>query len=286
MAKTSSTVWSNWIERFLKSRSLEKSFSPHTHRARVLDLEKFSDEFKSDKFKTELVEINSKSWAHFCRNLILKLKPASCERILSTIRVFFRFIHDEGGPDLLSGLSFPRIRKERKLPRVLSFEETLSALKAEGMPGLLLEFLYCTGARVSEATQLRWSDIDFSRRMILIRGKGRKERSIPLAIVFELRLREFSRDHSVFVFGTANGPLDPRLARKWCRDLESKLKIPKHLHPHLFRHTMATHLLDQGADLRFIQELLGHSSLSTTQKYLSVSKSRLMKVFDESHPRA
>lgn len=271
--------------RFLKSRSLEKTFSPHTHRARVLDLEKFAVAFEKSA-----LEVDSKDWARFCRELILKLKPASVERHLSTLRVFFRFIHEDGGPDLLSNLNFPKLRKEKKLPRVLSFEETLAALKAEGLPGLLLEFLYCTGARISEASQLRWNDIDFSRKMIRIRGKGRKERSIPLAESFHQRLKEFdfkdNQSTDTYVFKVGNAALDPRLARKWCRDLESKLKIPKHLHPHLFRHTMATHLLDQGADLRFIQELLGHASLTTTQKYLSVSKARLMKVFDQSHPRA
>jgi site-specific recombinase XerD len=171
---------------------------------------------------------------------------------------------------------------------VLSFDEVLSVLQAPGSLGNLLEFLYATGARISEACQLKWTDVDFSRSIIHLYGKGRKERIVPLAGKIEGCLKKMKQEgHYVFASKRdANKPLNPRQVRREITEFCKRAKFHKHVYPHLFRHTVATHLLDEGADLRFIQELLGHASLSTTQKYLSVSKQKLMETFDKAHPRA
>lgn len=271
-----------WIDAFLRTRSLDAAFSQHTHRALVQDLNFFRAEF------SKLSDLTTLSWEKFCARMSSQLKPASISRRLSTYRVFFRFIKDSGGPLSLEKLVFPRVRSEKKLPRVLSFDETQQTLKAVTSISDLIEFLYCTGARISEACSLKWDEIDFVGKTIRIKGKGRKTRQIPLAKILESKLSSHKKV-SPYVFTSLTNPLlpmDPRQVRKELRKIASDLKLRKHLHPHLFRHSMATHLLDQGADLRMIQELLGHSSLSTTQRYLSVSKQKLMKVFDDSHPRA
>ncbi len=237
---------------------------------------------------SETCALSLKDWESFCAQELKELKAASIERAHSTYRSLFRFMVQNSGPDLLKILPFPRLKKEKKLPKTLSFEEALETLKAPGRLGDLVEFLYCTGARISEACELQWSQIDFGEKSIRLKGKGRKMRLVPLAKVLEKRLKKLQRV-SPWVFPARDNPsrpLDPRQARKWLKDFGLGQKHSKHLHPHLFRHTVATHLLDQGADLRFIQELLGHASLSTTQRYLAVSKTRLMKVFDDHHPRA
>lgn len=196
-------------------------------------------------------------------------------------------MRDHGGPDLLKTLNFPRVKKSTQLPRVLSFDEVLEILGGESAIKDLLEFLYATGARISEACDLKWSQVDIKKGILRLRGKGRKIREIPFAgFLREAFERESKPSADHYVFTKSGRPMDPRWVRKQLKELSERLQCKKRLHPHLFRHSIATHLLDQGADLRFIQELLGHASLSTTQKYLSVSKQRLMEVFDKSHPRA
>lgn len=183
----------------------------------------------------------------------------------------------------------------QRLPKTLSYDEIHRILKSQGQVGLLLEFLYATGARISEACALEWKAVDFSQGWIRLYGKGRKERVVPLSEVLKMRLQEEKRQRETkttedrFVFPSPRDPnkaLNPRQARRWIRDLNLKDASLSKLHPHLVRHSIATHLLDEGADLRFIQELLGHESLSTTQKYLKVSKQKLLEVYDRSHPRA
>ena len=171
---------------------------------------------------------------------------------------------------------------------MLSYDEVSHLLQASGTLGDIIEFMYGTGARISEACSLRWKDIDFGQRVIKIKGKGRRERLVPLSEILAQKIKKRA-ELGDYVFHSPRNPekaLNPRVVRRDLQKLCQKSHFRKHVHPHLFRHSVATHLLDEGADLRFIQELLGHRSLSTTQKYLSVSKQRLMEVFDKHHPRA
>lgn len=170
----------------------------------------------------------------------------------------------------------------------MSYDEVEEILKAPGMLGDLLEFLYDTGARITEACKLKWRDLDLQSGIVRLKGKGRKQRQVPLTHELAKRLKKRAEE-SEFVFHAirdSEKSLNPRVARRWLKAFAQNIRFRKKVYPHLFRHSVATHLLDEGADLRFIQELLGHSSISTTQKYLSVSKQRLMEVFDKAHPRA
>jgi len=232
--------------------------------------------------------MTEQGWQSFCLSLRRKLKPASLARAFSSYRSFFDFAAKHYGQTQLKSLRYPKIRKSHRLPNVLSYDEVEQVLQAPEPLGDLLEFLYATGARISEACQLKWKDIDQSRKLIRLKGKGRKIRVVPLAKLLEQKL--FRRKiEGPFVFPGLRDPqkpLDPRSARRLVSKFCKNSGFHKRLYPHLLRHSVATHLLDEGADLRFIQELLGHESLSTTQKYLSVSKQRLLEVFDEFHPRA
>lgn len=272
-----------WIEIFAE-RSLASTFSPHTHRARLVDLKRLEKFFENSPNKIE-----ASSWEKFCAHLSQKMKPASVSRAHSSYRTFFEFLFNETKSQEWTRLKFPKPKNAKRLPRVLGYDEVVEALKAPGHLGDLLEFLYATGARISEATELRWDQIDFSRRVIKLKGKGKKERMVPLSGPLEKILKRRVELKSPFVFSALRDPqkaMNPRVARRLLRKFCEKTNFKKHLHPHLIRHTIATHLLDEGADLRFIQELLGHESLSTTQRYLSVSKQKLMNVYDKAHPRA
>lgn len=273
-----------WVKAFEESQKLQKKFSLETFRARRVDLQRLLDFFRS------LSEISPQNWRKFCLHMHEKLKARSLARAHSTYSSFFRFLEEQTGDRRWRRLERPKIKIPPHLPKILSFDEILHLLRedleTESLD--LLEFLYGTGCRISEACGLQWKDVDFSRKLIRIFGKGRKERMIPLAGPLEERLRAREKV-SHYVFPSPRDPqkaLQPRQARRFLRKITLEKGIAKRVHPHLFRHSLATHLLDQGADLRFIQELLGHKSLSTTQKYLASSRTRLIQVFDKCHPRA
>ncbi|MBN8555227.1 MAG: tyrosine-type recombinase/integrase [Deltaproteobacteria bacterium] len=281
------TEISNAIQKFLEQNSLVEKFSPDTHRAHSVDLKRF-EKFFSENFSGKISDITAANWMKFCSEISRNLKPSSASRAHSTHRSFFSFLDDKFGEKKFTALEFPRIRKARKLPEVLSYDEVEQVLQATGTLGDLLEFLYDTGCRISEACQVLWKDIDSKNSTVKIKGKGRKFRVVPLAPILLKKILK-RPENGDFVFPSlrdANKPMNPRVVRRLLKSYSQKIKLRKHIHPHLFRHSVATHLLDEGADLRFIQELLGHKSLTTTQKYLSVSKQKLMEVFDRSHPRA
>jgi site-specific recombinase XerD len=231
--------------------------------------------------------LDPKAWQKFCSDQKKTYQARSLKRQYSHYRQFFRFMAKQGFEAFLK-IEIPQVRLGERLPKTLSYDDISTVLKDQSEVGVLLEFLYATGARISEACQLQWKDVDRSQKQIRLLGKGRKQRIVPLSAFLEERL--YSRPiKSLFVFPSKRDPekaLDPRQARRWIRQHGLSKDILQSLHPHLFRHSIATHLLDEGADLRFIQELLGHESLSTTQKYLKVSKQKLFEVYDKSHPRS
>lgn len=224
-------------------------------------------------------------------------------RRASTLRRYFRWLRRSGviEADPTAGLSAPR--GEARLPRVLRPDE-LRALLDDTAPwarndgpaslrdGALLELLYGSGLRVAEATAIDVGDLDLERGRVVVHGKGAKQRIVPLSVPAVDALRRWlagGRDEMVTeatppdaVFLNSRGRrLTPRDAR---RVLDRRAAEPTH--PHALRHSFATHLLDGGADLRVVQELLGHSDLATTQRYTHVSKERLRSVFEATHPRA
>lgn len=234
--------------------------------------------------------------------------PASVRRRLSSLRSFFRWLEREGrvSSDPFARLRGPRLA--RRLPRVLSpgeIDRLLAAARAEGAAGddyprlrdaAFFEFLYSTGCRIGEALPVVWRGVDLARGSTVVTGKGAKERLVilgaPACRALEaLRRCVASRDPSLAAPGARvflNDRLEPltaRFAQRRMKRLLGLAGLPLDLTPHKLRHSFATHLLDAGADLRSVQEMLGHASLSTTQIYTHVSVERLKDQFAKFHPR-
>ncbi len=294
------------ILEFIAKLEHEKGFSEHTLRAYHKDLLQF-DSFLKDEKRNNIKDINHL----FLRKFLAVLRTrdytkTTIARKLASLRSFFKFLIREG--ELVSN-PFEMLRtpkQEKKLPHFLSISDVDVLLKTpdrSNMMGLrdmaILETLYSTGIRVSEVVGLDESDIDFFGGMIKVQGKGKKERLVPIGnyaikaineyVDFKSKSKKYekervSRSEPLFLnrFG---GRLT---ARSVARSLEKYLKmsgVNLLTSPHTFRHSFATHLLDKGADLRAVQELLGHSNLSTTQIYTHITTERLKSVYDKAHPR-
>ena len=224
-------------------------------------------------------------------------------RMLSAVRSLFRYACREGllAANPAQAVRTPKVPKT--LPRHLRPGEVETLVEAPaGDEALtlrdraLLELLYASGLRVSELVGLDWTDVDLSSRVVRVLGKGRKERMVPFGRKAEEALRAWravwaglrkEEDDAEPVFLNASGTrLTDRSVRRVIDKWVAGAGVAQGVHPHTLRHTFATHLLENGADLRAIQELLGHSSLSTTQKYTHLEVERLLAVYRDAHPRA
>jgi integrase/recombinase XerC len=235
----------------------------------------------------------------------LELSPRSMCRKLAAIRSFYRFAKRRGWLDNSPAARIRSVQVPKKLPRLLDYEE-MSALLRSPDPktnlGLrdraLLELLYATGMRVSELTGLNIRDLDMKDRVVRVLGKGGKERLVPfgrhareaLNLYFPARAGLLVRSRKpapdALFLNRFGGRLSDRSVRRLVDRAIVRAGILHDISPHVLRHTFATHLLREGADLRSIQELLGHSSLSTTQGYTHVDMKHIMEVYDSAHPRA
>jgi site-specific recombinase XerD len=276
------------IERFLRSQSL----SAATRRSYRADLEDFASWLRRHRLSLESVD--ARAFAEYAAELGAdrpgrkprKLAPTTISRKLAAVRSLLRAtLGPSRVPDLaLSG------RRRRRLPHAPRPEETddlLAALGADGPLGLrnraLFELVYSAGLRSQEAVDLMLADVDFEQELVRVRGKGGKERAVPLGEEAAYRLRLYLADGRPEL---ARGAVDALFLSARGRPLDTSTLRRLVPNPHRLRHAFATHLLEGGADLRTIQELLGHSSLSTTQVYSHVDARRLRKVYDRAHPRA
>lgn len=225
------------------------------------------------------------------------LARKSMARKLAALRTFFKFLCREGilMQNPVQRVASPKLG--RRLPQFLSYELVEKLLKAADCTTILgardqviVELLYGSGLRVSELAGLNRSDVDFSSRLIRVRGKGRKERVVPVtrpaivAIEGYLTLRE-DKDEALLL-NYQGTRLSVRSVRRILDKLVKQVSLEQHVHPHMLRHSFATHLLDGGADLRSVQELLGHQKLSSTQIYTHLTRERLKEVYMLAHPRA
>lgn len=284
------------IEQFIDFLKNEKDVSQHTIRAYSNDLQEFLSFTDKRPEKIDNLDIRS-----FMASLhYKKLKKSSISRKLASIRSFFSYLQKEGyvkkNPAKL--VSSPKIPK--LLPKFLTVDETFLLMEApEGDSFILtrdkaiIELLYSSGLRVSELTLLDIGDLDIKESLIRVKGKGRKERIIPVgskamnAIKNYLPERISLKKKSPALFlNNRGGRLTQRSIRRILERYSRIVGLKGSPSPHTLRHTFATHLLHGGADLRTIQELLGHSSLSTTQKYTHVDIAHLAKVYDNAHPMA
>ncbi len=287
-----------------------RNLSPHTRRAYVSDVRQLAA-FLGDESRPE--RVTSEDVRAFLADLHPRRHPATLGRKLASLRGFFLFLLAEnvGRIDPTESMSAPRA--PRRLPRPLPVDDCNSLVETEGPANrgsgewtalrkardhALVELLYGAGLRVGELASLRVRDVDLHRRDVRVTGKGHKERVVPLTAVtvealeayLALRRGPGILGEPLFTSLRSRGGSVHRLGvRDVGRVLELRARaagIADRVHPHRLRHSYATHLLDMGADLREIQELLGHSSLSTTEKYTAVSTDRLMQVYDDAHPRA
>lgn len=284
------------IAEFLDYLRKNRNVSANTERGYGTDLRHFADFFPAACADT----LGHEDLRRYLASLAeLKIRKSSISRKLSAIRSFFSYLHRQGtikrNPARL--LSTPK--QDKRLPAVLTVDDTLRLLNApdEGRADVVrdravLETLYSTGIRVSELIGIDQGDINRHDRLIRIRGKGRKERIVPIgrraleAIdAWCATKRTVVQETAVFTNRTGNR-LTPRTIQRIVGNYRKKLGLSQKASPHTLRHSYATHLLESGADLRSIQELLGHASLSTTQRYTHLNLDSLMDVYDKAHPRA
>ena len=296
----------------------ERNVSPHTRRAYLSDVRQFalSVGAASGPDTAGVDDVRA-----FLADRYRSQSPATLGRKLAALRSFFRFLVREGHREADPSIGIPAPRAARRLPNPLAVDDChvlAEALaddsRAEADPAAgerirtgrgalrdraLVELLYGAGIRVGELVALDVRDIDLHRGDVRVWGKGGKERVVPLPEAARNALRDYldPRRHPGVLAeplftslrskkGEMPRRLDPRDVRRILRTRAERAGVVDRVHPHRLRHSYATHLLDMGADLRAIQELLGHASLSTTQKYTAVSAERLLEVYDRAHPRA
>lgn len=298
------------IQQFADHLRHERNYSPHTLRNYLSDLAQFHGFLRERELCLDAdgeVDI-AKIDVHVIRSHLAALtrdrKKSSIGRKLAALKKFFRYLvathRMEKDPLIL--VHSPK--QEKPLPAFLSVDDAFHLLGAiETATGLdvrdraVLETFYSTGIRVSELVGLNWADVDFQLGIIRVVGKGSKERIVPIGEIAMASLRDYGQEQrrrwqllckgETAVFLNNRG--ERLTTRSVARIVEKHLKragIPIKMGPHGLRHSFATHLLNSGADLRVIQELLGHASLSTTQKYTHLNLDALTAVYDKAHPRA
>ncbi|WP_243719991.1 site-specific tyrosine recombinase/integron integrase [Macrococcus lamae] len=276
----------------------EKNFSIHTLTAYDNDVRSFIDYLNREGLTLETFSYQQ-ARGYLVYLYEKKLTRTSVSRKISSLKTFYRFVQldkDEVNP--FDALIHPK--KDQYLPAFF-YEEEMSQLFAEidqGKPfhkrdQLILELLYATGIRVSELVNLKLEDIDEEMMVIKVLGKGNKERIVPfgsfalksLRNYFPLR-QQYVRDHHYLLVNNRGGPLTARGVRYVLDQIIKRAGSVSDIHPHKLRHTFATHLLNEGADLRTVQDLLGHVNLSTTGRYTHVTKEHLRQTYLNAHPRA
>ncbi len=293
------------LKRFERHLSVERNLSPRTVEAYLRDLRQFCEFLSSqDDYcgpaSDWLEKIDLLQLRRYLAQLHKSCGRTSVGRKLSALRVFFRFLVREGVLKIspADGLSTPR--REQYLPKVLSAEQVGHLLdqSVSGQRLLVLrdlaifELIYSCGLRVSELTGLDIGSIDLSEGSVRVFGKGGKERLLPVGGKARTALQAYLDErHQTCVadplfLNQRGGRLTPRSIQRNLKNRLLQFNLPTDVTPHALRHSFATHLLDAGADLRVIQELLGHASLSTTQRYTRVSFTHLTEVYDRAHPRS
>ena len=302
----------NLLGQFLEHLSLERNFSEHTVKAYSGDLRKFVA-FSAEYLGLEPAELRPEDIDTLgVRSFIASLSHSGLSRkaqgrSLSAVRSFFRFACREGRLEVNPAQGVATPKADRHLPRHLrpgEIELLLGAASGDKplarRDRAILELLYASGLRVGELVSLEWQDIDLSGRVLRVVGKGGKERMVPFGRPAQDALRQWlqdwptvrqrdadrDEDQEPILLNSNGGRLTDRSVRRILDSYVKKAALTGNVHPHTLRHTFATHLLEQGADLRSIQELLGHSSLGTTQKYTHLELERLLQVYRSSHPRA
>lgn len=290
----------DYLQKFLKYLEIEKNASPHTISSYRIDLEQFLDYIDI----TEVTPTRIRSWLARFQG---KAK-ATRLRKLSSLKTFFRYLVREGYVKTNPILGIFGPKKDKKLPAFLDKVQVVKLIESPPDSSLLglrdraiLETLYSGGIRVSELVGLDVDDVDFISEALKVKGKGKKERIVPIGSpavsalkryldsrgTRDIEPRTFTKVRGEAVFTNRFGKrLTTRTVQRTVAKYMRRASLQGHISPHSLRHTFATHMLDAGSDLRSVQELLGHKSISTTQVYTHITPERLKRVYDKAHPRA
>jgi len=283
------------LEEYKKHLVHEKGYSHHTVRnylRELRELASFLEERGISLEKATLWDLR----AYLLQGKKKGLAPTSLARRVASIRGLYAFMRTRGMIQKNPARLLRTPKKGRPLPRTLGISEA-QLLVEEGPANIrdraILELLYATGLRVSELVGLDLDDVDMARGHIRVKGKGKKERVVIMGSKAKEALQEYLKERSLYLkkpskalFVTPRGRISDSTVRRLVKKASLKSGVDKPVSPHTLRHSFATHLLEGGADLRAVQELLGHSNLSTTQIYTHLTLGRLKEVYTKAHPRA
>ncbi|MBX3279931.1 MAG: tyrosine recombinase XerC [Acidobacteria bacterium] len=302
-----------FIDDFIQHLKYERNLSEHTLRNYASDLEQFYNHIAPPdadgrRREVDIHSIDNLTVRDFMASLYEQnKKKSSIHRKVAALRTFFRFLCREGVLEANPARMVASPRVERKLPNHLTIEEMIRFIEMPDLDTVLgkrdraiLELLYASGVRVSEMVNLNLTDIDFANQTMRVKGKGRKERIVPFGAHARAALEVYLGVRGELLLEAEPDKMDPMAVfvnyqgtrittRSVGRMIDKYVKMCSDIHhisPHSLRHSFATHLLDAGADLRTIQELLGHARLSSTQVYTHVSMDKLMEIYDKAHPKA
>ncbi len=300
----------NFIQKFQIYLEVERNVSSHTQKAYIADVQEFSHFLQSNSFikkNDEVINIEPEAIRAYLGYLYRqKVKKVTVNRKVSSLRAFYKYLLRNGKIKKNPANMVQTPKTEKYMPTFLSVDETFELLNAVSEESALnlrsqamIELFYSSGLRLSELAGLNVMDIDFNRELVKVRGKGKKERIVPVGKTALQAIKEYlentgelRRNFDTDVFknplflNTRGTRITTRSIARIVDEATSRSGIGRKISPHALRHSFATHLLNAGADLRSIQELLGHKSLSTTQKYTAVNINRMMEVYDKAHPRA
>ncbi len=293
------------IEEFSNYLQIIRGRSENTVKAYRRDVRDFLHFAAENQGINALEDISKNEVRAYLFHLHKKNQNVSLARKLSSLRTFFKFMIYEGHMTINPAMQVSPPRRQKKQPRFLNVDEAFALMKAPDIStsdGLrdraAMELLYSSGLRIAELVNLDLDDLDLKNNQARVMGKGGKERIVPvgskaktalkayLAVRPELESAAKIKERSALFLGKRGKRLNDRVLRRRFEDYITRLSLEKGLSPHSLRHTFATHMLQAGADIRAIQELLGHASLSTTQAYTHTNVDYLMKIYDSAHPRA
>jgi len=291
------------IHQFIHYLSAEKNASPHTCRAYEKDLEEFDNFLRSSGVYLSsmgdigMEKVDRLAIRRYLSFLHRKNKKSSIARKISTLRSFFKYLVREQLATCNPAKSVSTPKVEKLLPTTLTVDEAFRLMETPvEKKGLrdraILELLYSSGIRVGELVGLNLNQLDLDLGIVKVMGKGRKERIVPVgskaieALKAYLEKRGILDGKDPLFLNSRGGRLTARSVGRLIKKYTKRSGIFRRISPHTLRHSFATHLLDAGADIREIQEMLGHASLSTTQRYIHLSPGKLMEVYDKAHPRS
>lgn len=293
----------SYKDRFLSFIEQTNTGSSNTNLAYLSDIEMFIQYLKEQTNIRDFNYVTKQTiddYIFYLKDFGSKtLSAATISRRLSGLRSFYRYMNEYTDVNQNPFIGYKGVKKQAKLPdflfidEVLELFESIDTSKPLGVRDLaMFEIMYASGLRVSEICDLQISQIDFDERILTIVGKGQKERQVPFyeeagddlySYITKVRPQFVTNESSDYVFLNHRGK---KLTPRGVNYILKGYSITKNLHPHILRHSFATHMLDNGADLRTIQELLGHSAIATTQIYTHVTQEHLKTVYDAAHPHA